>query len=403
MGYITQIIRSETESLEQKGWILLYGRRKTGKTYLLRNLYSPDVYILVKRDLSLWSEPEMDISSISRDVQSLLKQGKTVVIDEFQRMDEGVLEEITRAHPGGKLILSGSSFRVVEKLFSPGSPLMGFFRPLGLDIISPQDMIRSLKRKLNPDKVLELSTFLREPWLIPLFSGEEIGKFLYGIITDLNATITSLIGEIFTEEERERSRVYESLLGLMGSGVWNAKDMASILYTRKIISEPSSSHISQYLKNMRDMDLIESCRIFGSRREYHRLKSPIMNLYYYLDSRYNIAERRISWEEVKPTLNKLIQMEIQNFMADIFAEIYHGRKEYLFSPEKEIDFIITKRNKPVCVGEVKWGKVKREHLKRFENNTEKFSCDKVLVGKSADLKHLGIQIYSPKDILELVK
>lgn len=403
MGYITPIIRSETGSLEQKGWILLYGRRKTGKTYLLRNLYSPDVYILVKRDLSLWSEPEMDISSISRDVQSLLNKGKTVVIDEFQRMDEGVLEEITRAHPAGKLILSGSSFRVVEKLFSPSSPLLGFFRPLGLDIISPRDMVRSLRGKFNPDKVLELSTFLREPWLIPLFSGEEAGKFLYGIITDLNATITSLIGEIFTEEERERTRVYESLLGLMGSGVWSAKDLASILYTRKIISEPSSSHISQYLKNMRDMDLIESCRIFGSRREYHRLKSPIMNLYYYLDSRYNIAERRISREEVKPTLDRLIQMEIQNFLADIFAEIYDGRKEYLFSPEREIDFIITKRNKPVCVGEVKWGRVRNKHLKRFEDNTEKFSCDKVLIGKSADLKHPEIQIYSPGDILELVK
>jgi len=402
MSYITQIIRNETRSLEQKGWILLYGRRKTGKTYLLRNLYSPDIYILVKRDLSLWSDPEMDITSISRDVRSLLNQGKTVVIDEFQRMDEGVLEEITRAHPDGKLILSGSSFRVVEKVFSPGSPLLGFFRPLRIDLISAEDIVRNLRKKLSPDKVLELSTFLREPWLIPLFSGEETGKFLYRIITDLNATITSLIGEIFTEEERERTRVYESLLGLLGSGIWNAKDLASILYTRKIISEPSSSHISQYLKNMRDMDLIESCRVFGSRREYNRLKSPIMNIYYYLDSRYNIAERKISWEEVKPTLDKLINLEIQNFLAELFVNIYHGRKEYFFSPEREIDFIITKRNKPICVGEVKWGKVRREHLKRFENNVGRFSCDKVLIGKRVDLKHPEIQIYRPKDILELV-
>jgi len=146
MSYITQIIRNETRSLEQKGWILLYGRRKTGKTYLLRNLYSPDIYILVKRDLSLWSDPEMDITSISRDVRSLLNQGKTVVIDEFQRMDEGVLEEITRAHPDGKLILSGSSFRVVEKVFSPGSPLLGFFRPLRIDLISAEDIVRNLRK-----------------------------------------------------------------------------------------------------------------------------------------------------------------------------------------------------------------------------------------------------------------
>lgn len=392
--------------MKQRGWILLYGRRKTGKTYMLRNLYLPDVYILVKRDLSLWSEPEMNVDSISREVRNLLSQGKTVVIDEFQRMDEGILEEITRVHPKGKLILSGSSFKVVEDIFSPKSPLLGFFRPMRLDLITPRDMINNLTGSMNPDKVIELSTFLREPWLIPLFSGEETTRFLYKIIADLSATITSLIGEIFTEEERERGRVYESLLGLIGSGIWSTKDLASILYTRRIISEPSSSHVSQYLKNMRDMDLIESYRVFKSKREYLRLKSPIMNIYYYLDSRYNISERKMSWGEMQPTIDRLLTMELQNFMADVFADVYQGRKECFFTPKKEIDFIVTRRNKPVCVGEVKWGNVKEEHLKRFTSNVEGFSCDKVFIGKGVKktgIKHPKLRVYTPRDVLKMME
>ncbi|RLI91743.1 MAG: ATP-binding protein [Candidatus Altiarchaeales archaeon] len=404
MGYIINIIREETRDLKQKGWILLYGRRKTGKTYLLRNLYHPDVYILVKRDGSIWSEDiTVDMTTISDKIRNLLDQNKIVVIDEFQRLSESILEEIVLSHPRGKLILSGSSLRVVHKIFSPSSTLLGFFSPLKLSLIPPRDIITSLSKKFNPELTIELSTFLRDPWLIPFYSNEKIERFLYRITTNLQATIISLIGEIFTEEEREITNVYEALLSLIGSGVFKNKELASILYSRNVISEPSSSHINQYIKNMEEMDLIEGCRLYGSKMRFNRLKSPIMNIYYYLDDRYNISERYAGFNEVKPTLNKLINLEIQNFCADIFAEFYNGRKEYFLSPDKEIDFIITKRNKPVCVGEVKWGEVKENDVKKFEKNVREFNCDKVLVGKNIDLEHPEITLYDPGDIIELVK
>lgn len=48
-------------------------------------------------------------------------------------------------------------------------------------------------------------------------------------------------------------------------------------------------------------------------------------------------------------------------MADLFASIYKGKKEYYIKPSKEIDVIITVRNKAVLAGEVKWGKYVIEH------------------------------------------
>mgnify|MGYP007013844775 CR=1 FL=1 len=48
------MVRSEARELEElSGWIIVYGRRRTGKTFMLRNLMSWDAYVLVRRDLSL--------------------------------------------------------------------------------------------------------------------------------------------------------------------------------------------------------------------------------------------------------------------------------------------------------------------------------------------------------------
>lgn len=57
-------------------------------------------------------------------------KNKSVVIDEFQRLDENILEEISILHPKGRLLLSGSSLRILKKFFEPKSAFLGFFVPL---------------------------------------------------------------------------------------------------------------------------------------------------------------------------------------------------------------------------------------------------------------------------------
>ena len=48
-------------------------------------------------------------------------------------------------------------------------------------------------------------------------------------------TVPALTGEIFTEEEREFTRMYEAIMRTMGAGEWNYKNIASLLAGRKII------------------------------------------------------------------------------------------------------------------------------------------------------------------------
>ena len=50
MVTLLTVPRKEVEKVRSaKGWLLIYGRRKVGKTFLVRNFIDHDIYILVKR------------------------------------------------------------------------------------------------------------------------------------------------------------------------------------------------------------------------------------------------------------------------------------------------------------------------------------------------------------------
>lgn len=405
MGYI--IKRTDADALKhKKQWLLVYGRRKVGKTFLLRELCSFKHYYLVKKELTIATDTTtIPLDTLHQHVKTLLHENKTVVIDEFQRLPQSVIEDISLAHPHGKLILSGSSLRIVKKIFEPQSPLLGLLSPIKIGFISPSNILIGLakKGKFKDELCIELATFLREPWLIPQYNAEAPLEFIYDIITTSKYTITSLIGEIFSEEERELTKKYEAIISLIGSGMWNTKELTSILFSRKLIPDPSPTHLIQYLKNLEEMELVESIKLHHTKGRYYRLISPIMNMYYYLESRYDISRRTISFSEVKPTLEKLFHLEIQNFIADMFAEIYEGRKEYFVSPEKEVDFIITKRNKPEVIGEVKWKKINKEDIIKFRKNSERFHSKLVLVCKGGEAQENDIEILHPTSILAKVR
>jgi len=77
-----------------RAWLLVYGRRKTGKTFLLRNCAGASVYVTVGRSGSCLVEEEGGeprVASLEEGVRVALRaveSGSTAVIDEFQRLPE---------------------------------------------------------------------------------------------------------------------------------------------------------------------------------------------------------------------------------------------------------------------------------------------------------------------------
>ncbi len=400
MGSIT-VVRSEAKELDAKGWILIYGRRKVGKTFLLRNFVRWDGFVSVRRDLSLRCEglEAENLSDLAEKVGKLLENDRVVVIDEFQRLPMSILEDLTMYHPHGRLILSGSSLGVVRKIFSPKSPLLGFFIPFKLSLINPIDIISSLRDLFKPEDAVELSCYLRDPWLIPLATDDSL-KLVYTYACRYWQVVRALLGEAFAEEERALTKLYESILLLLGSFKWRIGEIASILYSRGLIREPSSSHLAGFVKNLVEMDLVRSLKIYNSRRKIYRLKSPIMEAFYYLDSKYEVSERQVSLSEVKPAIEFLIRKHVEDFVADLLAQYYGGRREYLMSPE--VDLIVTRRGRPVLVGEVKWGRYDTEDVERFREKVRHMPGIRIFVTKEKEsAAYKDVQIVDADDLVHL--
>lgn len=404
------IYRDESDEIKKiKGWILIYGRRKVGKTFLIKNFLEYDVFFRVNRDGSISTEKFVisainNMDDFSRAVSELLFADKTVVIDEFQRLPESVIEKISTLHPKGKLIFSGSSMRVIKKLFGSKSPLLGLAMQYKLGLIMPRNILRELSKKMDASLAIELAPYLADAWTIPFFNQEnDSEKAIYDLLKYSKFTVPSLVGEIFTEEEREFTKVYEAVLRLIGAGELNYKNIASILAGRKVIERADSSLVIPYIKNMVDMGLVESLPLYSSKKKMYRLASPIMEAFFYLSDRYGFEDRDVSFEEAMPAIEKLRNFAVQNFIADLFACAYNGKKEYYVTPSNEIDFIITVRNKPVLAGEVKWGKYDANDVKKFMEKSSFIKAEKIFITKKKkETKIDNVKIMDVDDILAMV-
>ena len=378
------IVRSEVEELEGiRGWIILYGRRKVGKTFLLRNFVRWDAYVTVRRDLSIRSEG-VEVNSADELVDAagtVLERGGTLIIDEFQRLPLRMLEDLTAFHPSGRLILSGSSLGVARKVFEPRSPLLGFFTPFKLSLVRPADALKALSRTYEPARAVELASYLRDPWLVPLCTGE-VEDLVYRYACRYWQIVRSLIGEVFAEEERTLTITYEAILLLLGARRWRLHEIASVLYARGLLREPSSSHVAGFVRNLVEMDLVRPIKLYGSRRKIYRIKSPIMEAYYYLESKYEVSEREVEYDEVAPAIQALVRQHVEDFVADLAAQHYRGRREYSLSPE--IDFVITRRGRPVAVGKVKWGRYTHRDLEAFREKVSKLPGLRLFIARSKE-------------------
>lgn len=398
-----KIPRKEIEEIKAtRNWLLVYGRRKTGKTFLLRNFIDHDFYFLVRRDGVIVSGDERpirfeNIYHFMDHLRDLLLDDRTVIVDEFQRMPEYVQDEISMLHPNGRLILTGSSFRMIDKVLSSSSPLLGMLGEIIIDILDPFDVLRSLD--LPPERAIEYATFIRDPWTIPVFSyNGDFLKDLWKVMEHSRNAIPRLIGEIFSEESRRRSNAYESVLRLVGAGTWSTSEISHTLFTRGVIDKDESRLITSYISNMIKMGLIEEVPLFRNRKNMiYRVKSPIMETYYYLVDRHNIDERDVNFNEIRENLKKMVNLQIERFFAEVFRLQYAGSREYSLEPE--IDFIITRGRKrlPVAFGEVKWGKGSRKGGMKLIEKAEGLDVDLLLVTKEK-VEVDGLNVITPEMI-----
>jgi len=282
------INRCDELSFLEKRWkggraelIILYGRRRVGKTYLIRRFMKGKrgVYVFVSK----LGQPLLDEFSNSimeqlglnfrpsirtfRDLFLLLEKLTSderllVAIDEFQRMAEAepsFLMELQRcwdeflSESRIMLVLMGSAVGVIERLgLSQASPIFG--RRTGQIKLKPFDFSCSKEffRRYEPeDKVRAYSVFGGVPAYLSMVDDSK------GLMENISSLILDNKGPLYEEpyfllsqETREPTR-YMSILEAMSQGATKLGEIASK-------AGMSSSDLPRYLKVLEaDLDLVE--------------------------------------------------------------------------------------------------------------------------------------------------
>ena len=197
---LTMIIeRSAEVKLIQtlRKWVFLYGRRKTGKTFLVNTFIPHDEYFFIKNDKNILTKNNETLSyeTFVAVLRRALSDQKTVVVDEFHRLGDSFFDFLHATEKNGKLILISSTLFLSKRLLSGKSALLGLFAEVPLGLISLSDSLAALTPfTFSKKERLELAILLREPLAIDYFNErQEARTTIAQIIISSIKTIPALI------------------------------------------------------------------------------------------------------------------------------------------------------------------------------------------------------------------
>lgn len=380
------IERSEVAGIKSiKKWLLIFGRRKTGKTFLVKNFLEYDEYFFVKRDRSIVSEKdeaEITYETFINLLKRSISENKTVVIDEFHRLGEDFLDFLHYSEKKGKVILISSTLYLSKKLFTSRSAILGLFAEVPISLISLRDVLKKLREyPLDKKTMVEVATLLREPLAIKYFDEKDNSRELISkVLLHSIRTVPALIGEIFTEEERSISAIYEGILRAVANGKNVSGEISSYLFSRKLIKKDDPSIIQQYLNNLVGFGIIKKIKKYNMNKFVYKHVSSLAMLYYYADEKYNFSEREISAKEVREIVDEVLPKIVEDYIREFLAKRYGLRENIFESNDFDVDVCLTKFKKIDTIAEIKWkNKISDKEIEKTINNFEKIKAKRKLL------------------------
>ena len=401
------IDRSEVSEIKKiKKWLLIHGRRKTGKTFLVENFLNYDEYFFVKRDRTIISKKdrkEIIYEILTALIERGLSNGNTIVIDEFHRLGEDFLDFIHYVEKKGRLILISSTLFLSKKMFAFRSPVLGFFAEVPINLISLNDTLKTLKDfNVDTKRLLEMAILLREPLAVEYFDEkEDPRKTIAKIVRYSSKTIPALIGEIFIEEERSISAIYEGILRAIANGKTVSGEISSYLFSRKTIKKDDPSLIQQYLKNLMEFGIIKRIWVYGKNKLIYKHISSLARIFYYADEKYNISERRLNEKEIERIVDEVMPMVVEDSVREFLSERFGLEESVIQAKDFDVDGCLLKFKKPEVVLEVKWRQ--KVNTKEILRNLKKVNAKKFLLfvpnKRKIGVENEGLEIV---DVLDFI-
>ncbi len=337
---------------------LVYGRRKTGKSFFVRKFTEWDRYFVVGEGGNVYEGGE----EVGYDVlKDRIKNGEYVVVDEFHRLPGEFLSFLQAANPE-RITLVTSTLHLAREIAGKGSPIMGMFGMMRFGLISPLDALLSLKEYWSGRELVERAVYYSDPFVLQ-YNPLQTLKNVLGVALWTVPLITS---EVFTEEERELTRTYQRVLRALPGRYAKYGDIKARV----------GREGAYYLESLIKMGILEKIRVWRSRRYLYRHVSPVFDLYYYLDAKYSISETgKLPGEAIL----YLLPFHVEVFAERYFSELFGLRPVKILRPEVDIALVEFKRLE--VVGEVKWKeRVSRREIKEVEEKLDGLDVErKILV------------------------
>ncbi|MDG6931753.1 MAG: ATP-binding protein [Nitrososphaerota archaeon] len=390
-----------------KKWMLIYGRRKTGKTFLVENYLDYDMYFFVNRDRTIILKTEgnrmIGYEAFIELLRVSLEANKTIVVDEFHRLGDQFFDLLHSMKKNGSLILITSTMFLAKRLLSSGSPILGAFQEIMIPLISLGNALNAVKG-LGKKEMLESAIIMREPIVIDYFSAKSARATLVSVLLGSLNAVPALIGEIFEEEDRRMSAIYNGIMGAVATGHTTSGEITDHLFERKLLKNNDPSLVQQYLDNLIKIGVLRRIGVYGKKRYEYRMDSPLVRLFYYADEKYAISQRRISEEEAIRIVDEVMLAIVEDSVREYLAERLGFIETVVQGPNYELDGCLLRFSKPAVLLEVKWRKeITQAELESAARNLMMIDAPRRLlfVQDKQNLKYGSIEIIDASDLLNM--
>jgi AAA+ ATPase superfamily predicted ATPase len=377
----------EAVSSNRAELIILYGRRRIGKTALSRKLLEqhPGAYVYVGssivREFLTNASRAMGRTFTSLDdfleyvFLEFGRENKILVLDEYQRISKKLSPRIQYHWDASarkswvKLILLGSTIGMIERDISYAGPLYGratrVIRLNGFDY----ETVREIFGEKGEEEIIKIYSILGgTPHYLMLYERTKtIEENIRNMFLSPGAPLYEEVERLLSTELRDSSR-YLEILEAISTGKTTLKEISDYTSLER-------SQLKKYLLILEKLTLIErEASIIGKGIPRYKFRDNFFNFY----MRFihpNVPFIELRQEEY--VLNNIIK-ELQQYVGRIFEKIclsvlskkFHGYKvgAYWDREGNEVDAVAVSEGKAIFF-ECKMGKIDRSDAIKFKGKT----------------------------------
>ena len=375
------------EISQENFFLIVRGRRRIGKTSLLRKAFPRAVYIFVWPDKSIdWILEQISgeyhlpkFKNFGSLLEYLFEQNKIIVLDEFQNflnVDKSIYGEIQdiidrrkQEKKPFRLAIAGSSYSLMNKVFyDSASPLYGRkTHEINLGNLDIPSLFKELG--ISFEELVELwSVFEGIPYYYELIDANKTAKKnIFDLILSQNSQLKEEGKAILSVEFGKDSKTYNTVLTAISEGKTKLNEIASLFDNKK-------NEVVKYIDLLRkDFNLVKKVTPLTENPQKSRIGKYEINdnflsfwFYFYDKNRSYIEQER--FDELMGFFDKQFNSFVGRKFEKLVIELIRTKKilsEFEFTKignqwgkcgvgTYEIDTMAVNSKGDVLFGECKW-------------------------------------------------